>query len=133
MGGQHKMDPKFPERDQGAARGRRAKAERRAGVGAGCACGETRPQALIPNSNPKVCAACDRKKKGKTAVDNHHVAGRANSPITVPIPVNDHRAELSVAQREVWPKRTLENPDGSPVLAIAAGIRGFIDTVIYLN
>lgn len=126
------MDPKFPERDPGAARVRKARAKRRAGVGAACACGEERPEALIPNSDPKVCAACDRKKKGKTTVDDHHVAGKANSTTTAPILVNDHRAELSVAQQEGWPQQTLENPDGSPLLAAAAGLRGFKDTVLYL-
>ena len=47
------------------------------------------------------------------------------------IPVNDHRAELSVAQHE-WPQKTLENKQGSQSLADAAKIRGFIDTVEYL-
>jgi hypothetical protein len=126
------MDPRFPERDPGAARVRKARVKRRVGVDGGCPCGETRPEALIPNSDPKVCAACDRKKKGKTIVDNHHVAGKSNSPTTVPIPVNDHRAELSVAQQEAWPSGTLENPHGSPLLAAAAGLRGFRDTVLHL-
>jgi hypothetical protein len=47
------------------------------------------------------------------------------------VPVNDHRAELSPAQYD-WPKATLETPEGSPLLAGAGGIRGFVDTVIYL-
>jgi hypothetical protein len=52
-------------------------------------------------------------------MDAHHVAGKANSPITVPVPVNDHRACLSVAQAD-WPKSTLMNAHGSPLLAAAA-------------
>lgn len=63
-------------------------------------------------------------------MDEHHIAGKANSPITVSIPANDHRAELSVAQHE-WPKETLENRDGCPLLRGAACIRGFRDTVVY--
>jgi len=63
------MDPKLPERDPGAARVRKAKARRRVGVGARCACGEVRPEALIAKSNPIICAACDRKKKGMTTMD----------------------------------------------------------------
>ena len=63
--------------------------------------------------------------------DDHHFAAKANSPVTIPAPVNDHRAELNVAQYD-WPKQTRENPDGSPLLAAAACIRGFIDTVLYL-
>jgi hypothetical protein len=59
------------------------------------------------------------------------VAGKANDRTTIPVPVNDHRTELSPAQYD-WSKATLENPEGSPLLASAACIRGFVDTVIYL-
>ncbi len=78
-----------------------------------------------------ICAHCDRKVKGKATLDNHHVAGKANSPVTIPVPVNDHLARLNVDQYE-WPKETLENPNGSPLRAAAARIRGFIDVVYYL-
>jgi hypothetical protein len=61
----------------------------------------------------------------------HHVAGKSNHCLTIPIPVNDHRAILSEAQYE-WPKATLENPDRSPLLAIAGCIRGLIDVIGYL-
>jgi hypothetical protein len=65
-------------------------------------------------------------------MDRHHPFGEANdAKTTIPAPVNDHRAELNEAQRD-WPKRTLENPDGSPLLAASGCIRGFIDTVLYL-
>jgi len=64
-------------------------------------------------------------------MDKHHFAGRANNPATIPVPVNDHRARLSVAQSD-WPKPTLINAQGSPLLAAAGCIRGFIDTVLYL-
>lgn len=64
-------------------------------------------------------------------MDNHHVFAKANSPVTAPTPVNDHRAELNVAQYD-WPKKTRENPDGSPLLAAAGAIRGFIDYIHYL-
>jgi hypothetical protein len=64
-------------------------------------------------------------------MDDHHPAGEANNPATVPTPVNDHRANLSVAQYD-WPKQTLENPDGCPVLAAAACIRGVVDYLHYL-
>jgi len=65
-------------------------------------------------------------------MDNHHPFSEANdSKTTIPVPVNDHRAEVSEAQRD-WPKRTRENPDGSPLLAAAGCVRGFIDTVVYL-
>jgi hypothetical protein len=61
----------------------------------------------------------------------HHVAGRANSATTLPLPINDHRAELSLAQYE-WAQNTLQNPEGSPLLAMSGCIRGFIDALIYL-
>lgn len=130
--------PKHPDsldsiipRDPGAALRRKALAVRRVGKDATCACGETRPEALIPNSKPITCAACDRTQKGATVIDDHHFAGKRNSPITIPTPVNDHRAELSIAQYD-WPKETRENPDGCPLLAAAACVRGFIDYVVYL-
>ena len=125
------MSPKIPQRDPAAAHGRKVRAARRVGLNSRCACGEKRPEALIAGSNPTICAACKRIKEEKTALDNHHIPGKANGPTTIPIPVNDHRAELSVAQFD-WPKETRENPDGSPLLAGAASIRGFVDTVIYL-
>ena len=122
---------KVKHRDPEAAWVRNAIAARRVGVNAKCACGETRPQALIPKSNPTMCHRCKRTKQGKTTIDNHHVFAKTNSPITLPMPVNDHRAELSVAQYD-WPKNTRENSDGSPFLAAAGTIRGFIDTILYL-
>ena len=79
-----------------------------------------------------ICAKCQRQKKGHTVVDKHHPDAEANDPkTTIPVPVNDHRADLNEAQRD-WPKRTRENPDGSPLLAAAATVRGFIDTILYL-
>jgi len=126
------MPRKHPVRDPIGTYMRKATAERRVGVDARCACGEKRPEALIPQSNPIICAQCNRKIKGQTPLDKHHVAGEANSPVTIPVPVNDHRARLSVDQYD-WPKNTLENPDGSPLLAAAAHIRGYSDCTSYLN
>jgi hypothetical protein len=77
------------------------------------------------------CEECDRRKNGHSIFDNHHVAGQANHPLTIPIRANDHNAILSEAQR-AWPRQTLENKDGSPLLAGAGCIRGFVDTVRYL-
>jgi hypothetical protein len=70
-------------------------------------------------------------RKGRAIMDNHHVAGRSNSPVTVAVPTNDHRAILSEAQYD-WPGTTLENPKGCPLLMAAGCIRGVIDTVVYL-
>src|SRR5690242_15463906 len=125
------MSNKLPQRDPIGIYQRDNAVARRVGKNKHCACGEARPEALIPKSNPTMCAACQRKNQGKTTMDNHHVAGEANSPVTVLVPVNDHRADLSLTQYN-WPKKTLENPGGSPELAAAAGIRGFADTNLYL-
>ena len=113
----------------GAAR-RKSVAARRVGVGSRCACGESRPAALIAGSDPTVCAECKRHREGKSRYDNHHVAGKANHPCTIPVPANDHCAILSEDQYD-WPKRTRENPDRSPLIAIAACIRGVCSTIMY--
>jgi hypothetical protein len=125
------MSRKLPTRDPSGSYRRKVVAGRRVGVDTRCSCGEGRPEALIPGSNPRVCAACNRTTTRQTTIDEHHFAGKANSPTTIPIPINDHRARLSVAQAE-WPKSTLANLHGSPLLAAAACLRGFIDTVLYL-
>jgi hypothetical protein len=113
------------------AAARRERAQRRIGKDAACPCGEKRAAALIGAQKPAICYECDAKRRGKSTFEAHHVAGRANDPTTVVVPINDHRADLSFDQYE-WPHRTLQNPDGSPLLAVAAGIRGFIDSVTYL-
>jgi hypothetical protein len=111
---------------------RKAKAEQRVGPDARCSsCGESRPEALISGSDPMICANCQRVSKGLTTFDNHHVAGKNNSPVTIAVEVNDHRARLSGDQYS-WAKRVRENPDGDPLIAIAAGLLGFADTVLYL-
>lgn len=122
---------KSPRLDSSGAHRRKVIAARRVGIGARCSCGEDRPEALISGSSPIKCAACQRAAKGRTTIDEHHFAGRANNPATIPIPINDHRAILSVAQAE-WPKSTLSNAEGSPLLAGAACLRGCIDTILYL-
>lgn len=119
------------ERDPISDFRRRAEAARRIG-GRHCACGESRPEALIAGSSPTTCAACSRKKRGLSTVDGHHPAGRANSPVRISIPVNDHRAVLSPAQYD-WPTETWENRDASPVLAGAGCVRGYLDTNTYLT
>src|SRR5215467_6633175 len=125
------MPRKLPTRDPRDAHRRKVVAARRVGIGARCSCGEDRPEALIAGSNPTICAACQRAMKERGTMDDHHFAGRANHRATVSIPVNDHRADLSGSQAE-WPKSTLRNTEGSPLLAGAACVRGFIDTILYL-
>jgi hypothetical protein len=64
-------------------------------------------------------------------MDRHHVAGKANHMLTIPIPVNDHRAIFNEDMHD-WPKETLENPSKSPLLAAAACIRAFCRFATYL-
>jgi hypothetical protein len=125
------MSRSTPKRDPIAAATREAVAQRRVGFDARCECGEDRAVALIRKEEDICCAACARRKQGKRTMDKHHVAGKANSPVTISIPVNDHRAQLNEDQYD-WPKKTLENPDRSPLLAAAGCIRGFINTFVYL-
>lgn len=124
------MPKKLPLRSPSDAYRRQAIAERRIGTGQ-CGCGETRPQALITGSRPLVCAACQRANDGQSTEDDHHIAGAANDDTTITVPVNDHRADLTIAQSD-WPKATLQNSEGSPLLAGAACVRGFADTDAYL-
>jgi hypothetical protein len=126
------MPTKLPQRDPIAAAKRKSVANRRVGNGSKCAfCGENRPAALITGSNPTICEECMKRRKGKSTFDHHHVAGKANHSLTIPIPANDHRAILSEAQYD-WPKATVENAYRSPLLAVAACIRGIYDTIEYL-
>ena len=113
-------------RDPIASFERETRAVRRVG-NIKCKCGESKPLALIPGSNPPIFAACQRKKDGKSPFDNHHPAGRANNPFTIPINANDHRADLSPKQYE-WPIETWKNPKGSPLRAGAGNVRGYCET-----
>lgn len=125
------MPRKLPTRDPVAAYRRKAMAIRRVGLDARCLCGERKPEALIAGSRPVICAKCQRLANGQATIDEHHFAGKRNSSVTIPVPVNDHRAHLNSAQAD-WPKSTLRNVSGSPLLAAAACVRGFVDTMLYL-
>jgi hypothetical protein len=120
-----------PAKDPMNAAARQSRSQRRVGDDAACACGEMRPEGLIPRRRPAICYECDAKQGGRSPVEAHHVAGQANDPTTIDVPINDHRAVLSVDQYD-WPKRTLQNPDRSPLLAMSGCIRGFMATTYYL-
>jgi hypothetical protein len=92
-------------------------------------CLETATAALISTPDGIYCYECFCKRQGRSPVEDHHPAGQHNMPETVRIPGNDHRV-LSEMQR-TWPEETLRNPDGSPLLRMAACVRGWID-VLYL-
>jgi len=110
---------------------RDARAARRAGAGSHCTCGEKRPLALTRGSSPKICTQCQREQLSRSPLHAHHPAGEANDSTTIPIPANDHRAQLSPQQYE-WPPKTWANPSGSPIRAGAACVRGYCETNDYL-
>jgi hypothetical protein len=118
-------------KDPVKAAARRSVARRRLGRNTRCICGESRPEALILGTKPIRCAECQRKKEHRPTTDEHHIAGRRNSPLTVTVPVNDHRAELSVMQMD-WSRTMRENPHGCPLIAGAAKLRGAADMMIVL-
>lgn len=124
------MSKKLPQRDPIGICQREDAIVRRAGENNQCACGESRLDALNTRIKPITCEECKRKRSGKTTMDKHHVAGKANNPTTILVPANDHRV-LSVDQYD-WPKETRQNSDGSPLLAGAGCIRGFKDFILYL-
>lgn len=107
-------------------------ASRRIGNQKQCSCGESRPQALTRDGEETVCAGLANERRGLEPFEEHHPAGKANNPATVRVPINDHRADLSESQRD-WPAKTLENAEGSPLLAGAAQVRGYTDTNEYLT
>ncbi len=127
------------QRDPIAADARKAVASRRAAGRACASCAslrphspvEERPEALLTDCEPIVCYECMLIMSDLAPVELDHAAGRRNSDVTVPIAANDHRAILSVNQYD-WPQPTLRNPDGSPLLAAAAALRGFANVVTYL-
>ena len=55
-------------RDPIAAHQRKTVAVRRVGLEAQCACGESRPEALLSGSNPALCAACDRTQRAHSLI-----------------------------------------------------------------
>jgi hypothetical protein len=131
MDGEPRMPKKLPPQNPRGACRRKSTRQRVVGLTAQCKCGESRPEALIPDRDPVVCMDCDRRNHGISDRDDHHIAGAANDRTTISVPVNDHAAELTAPQRD-WPKQTLQNPDRSPLLSAAGHIRGFVDTLVYL-
>ena len=74
-----------------------------------------------------MCLRCYALKRGTKETEAHHLGAEANSPVTVEMPITDHRT-LSEAQHE-WPPKTMQNLDGSPLLAIAGTLRGIADFI----
>jgi hypothetical protein len=110
---------------------RNARAQRRVGTDAACACGERRPFALISGREPPCCFKCERLAHGRSPYEDNHVFGQRNSSLTIRYPINDHRAVLSVKQYR-WPPGALENPSSSPLLASVAAAHGLYDNIEHM-
>jgi hypothetical protein len=90
-------------------------------------CKESDPFALT-GVNPNIlCREHDADRQGRSWIEQHHPDGQSNDPRTVPLPANDH-AVVSENQA-CWPRETLRNPDGSPLLKAAAALRGWLEMV----
>lgn len=75
------------------------------------------------------CYEHDALRRGRPWLEDHHPAGQNNDSRTVPIPGNEHRLLSELQYR--WPRETLRNPDGSPLLRAAALVRAWED-VLYV-
>lgn len=92
-------------------------------------CSETDPFALSGVHPQIVCAEHRADRDGRSWTEAHHWQGQANDAEDVsPIPANDH-AVLSNKYQGEWPRETLRNPDGSPLLQAAAALRGWLDAM----
>lgn len=92
-------------------------------------CEETDPFALTGVDPHILCAEHRADAEGRSWTQGHHVPGRANDPADIrSLPANDHSAVTLRYQAE-WPRETLRNPDGSPLLRAAAAIRGWLDVL----
>jgi len=109
---------------------RDTRAQRRVGS-APCACGESRPFALITGRSPPLCYRCDRIAQGRSPYEDNEVFGRCNSRLKIRYPINDHRAIFSVKQYS-WPPGALENPNGSVLREGIARMHGAYDNVEHM-
>jgi hypothetical protein len=93
---------------------------------AGCLEGD--PEALTGVAPNLLCYEHLQDAMGRPWTERHHFAGQHNDPVAADIPGNDHRI-LTGAQQQEWPRATLRNSDGSPLLRAAALIRGWLDVL----
>jgi hypothetical protein len=90
-------------------------------------CLEGDPFALIGTHPRILCYEHLADAIGRSWVEGHHAQGKHNDPDdVVDTPANDHGV-LSNGLQPLWPRETLRNPDGSPLLHAAAAIRGWLD------
>ena len=85
---------------------------------------------MFTGADPEIyCYEHALLRLGRPWLEQHHPAGRRNHPAKFATPANDHRVLSELQLR--WPRETLRNPDGSPLLQAAALLRGYLD-LLYL-
>lgn len=92
-------------------------------------CDEADPRALTGAHPAILCAKHRSARDRRRALEDHHVAGRRNSPATVRLPGNRH-AVLTFMQQTGWPTELLRNPDDDPLLRLEAAVRGSRETIV---
>lgn len=85
---------------------------------------------MLTGADPEIyCYEHELLRLGRSWLERHHPPGRRNHPAKFAMPGNDHRVLSELQLR--WPRETLRNPDGSPLLQAAALVRGYLD-LLYL-
>lgn len=92
-------------------------------------CDEICPFMLTGVGPEILCYEHELLRLSRPWLERHHPAGRRNHPAKFAMPGNDHRVLSELQLR--WPRETLRNPDGSPLLEAAALVRGYLD-LLYL-
>jgi hypothetical protein len=88
-------------------------------------CDETCPLALTGVEPEILCYEHASILAGRPWLEEHHPPGQHNDQFTVPTPGNEHRVASEL--QSLWPRETLRNPDGSPLLRAAAALRGWLN------
>src|SRR5690348_9155987 len=94
-------------------------------AGSACAeCGIQDPILLVENTDALLCYEHHEMSKGKSGFEADHFAGKANSKMTLLVPANMNR--LNLDNQHGWPRDTLRNPEGNPLLKAEAIVRGWV-------
>ena len=83
---------------------------------------------MLSGVHPEIyCSEHDAIRNGRPWLEAHHPPGQHNDRRTVRLPANYHSVLSELQYR--WPRETLRNPDGSPLLRAAALTRGLLDAL----
>lgn len=84
-------------------------------------CAEEDPLVLVADARLVLCADCEATRLGRVPEEEHHVAGRRYSTLTVRVSANEHR-RLTIRQR-LW----LYKPSLSVAEALRYGLGDLLD------